>query len=431
MQLDLMGIKINTETKPEVLRHLEDRFKLGTKTFIVTPYSEFFYYRCVNYKFRQALDRADLAIPDGITVLWLAHFLALPLKSRRYYCKIFEAFGQLLWSCSQILLAPQKIRDKIPEKIPGSDFFWDLMALADQAGMKVFLLGGFGETPEIVANKIRGKFSKINIVGHSNSGPAENLVEQINASGAELLAVAYGPVKQEVWIADHIEQLNVKIAIGVGGTFDYIAGKKRQPPRFVRDSGLEWLYRLITQRRFKRIWIATYIFLRGALRHKVFMSMPFRQNVVGVILNSENKVFTGLSSRNKNKADRAGNLDESHWQLPQGGIDQGEDPDQSVFREIREETALTDLQIVGKIPNAYTYDWPHMIRPLWFNRLKFRGQSQSIYFLRYGGGDGGVKLDPHEFADFRWVPIRELENQIHPMRRQMLRLALAEINKYI
>lgn len=430
MQLDLMGININTERKAEVLAILAQRYAAGKKTFIATPYSEFFYYRCTHYDFRRALEQADLLIPDGISVLWLAYYLSLPLKARSFYLKIFEAFWQLIYTNFQILFAPAKIKSVIPEKISGSDFFWDLMNFAAQRKLKIFLLGGFGATPKIVADKIKIKYPGLQIAGFSNAGPEEaSTAAQINASGADLVAVAYGPVRQEVWIAKHRSELNAKIYIGVGGTFDYIAGVKMQPPRFVRKSGLEWLYRLVTQGRFRRIWIAVYVFLRGSLRYKVFYSMPFRQNVVGVIINRENKVFVGSSSRNKTSSERPGE-DTSHWMFPQGGIEPHENPDVAVFREMAEETGLTDLILLGSAKQRYSYIWPHMIRPLWSNRLKFKGQLQTIYFLRLKH-DQSVKLEAAEFEDYRWAEIENLKKIIHPIRREMLEIVLAEINQYI
>ncbi len=201
----------------------------------------------------------DFALADGISVPWLAYYLSLPMVAESYPGKVTEACWQAFATLSLILLNPRRIYSVIPEKIPGSDFFWDLVKVADEQHLSIFLLGGFGDTPEVVAKKILAKCPNVKIAGWSNEAPsAMGLVAKIDAASPDILMVAYGPVKQEMWIAQNLHQLNCTLAIGVGGTFDYVAGLKSQPPAWVRAVGFEWLYRLFTQpARAGRIWRAT------------------------------------------------------------------------------------------------------------------------------------------------------------------------------
>ncbi len=428
MKLELMGLGINTETPEQLLQILSERLRDNKKTFITTPYSEFYYYAASDWAFKKAVNAADISLADGISVIWLAHFLELPFKAQSYYGRVLEGFWQLAYTNLQLLFAPGKINGPIKQRIQGSVFFWDLAKFAKANNLKIFLLGGFGKTPAVVKNKLIARFPGIEIVGYSNSGPKDpGLVDQINRSGADLLFVAFGPVTQEKWIYNNLNSLQVKIAMGVGGTFDYVSGERSAPPPFMRRVGLEWLYRLITQpKRIIRIYRATVLFLLGSLRHKVFMSMPYRENAAGIIINKENKVF--IATRILENPSELQTRE--HWQFPQGGIDRGEDPDHAALREIREETGISNVTILGKASEHYSYIWNHFKRRLIGGR-GHRGQRQTIYYLRFTGSDSEIKLDQSELQEYKWISIEQLKDYIHPIRQDMLKIVLSDINKFI
>ncbi len=435
MNIELLGIKVNTEPKAVILQNLEQRIDSGQKTFIVTPYSEFFYRGFLDYWFKQILNKADISLPDSIAVLWLSYFLTIPFKARGYYSKIIETVWQAFYSLAFIVIYPAKIRKVIPAKISGADFFWDLIKIGNKKKLRVYLLGGFGNTPELVAKKILEKFPNVIVAGHSNAEDQEsNLVDQVNKAKTDILLVALGPVKQENWIAKNLDQLNVKVAIGLGGTFDYIAGKRIQPSGWVRRSGFEWLFRLLTQpSRAGRIWNATFGLVRGAIRAKVFISMPFRPNVVGVIINKQNQVLVVQRTMDpKLVADSSLNpAREEHWQFPQGGVDPNEEPQKAVLREMREELGLDSLQVLGKASKCNQYLWNHTIRPLLFNPFPYKGQSQEIYFLKYLGDNDALKLEEKELGEYKWIEISEIETTLHFFRRDLAKIVTSEIGKYL
>ncbi|MDB4940150.1 MAG: WecB/TagA/CpsF family glycosyl transferase, N-acetylglucosaminyldiphosphoundecaprenol [Candidatus Doudnabacteria bacterium] len=430
MNIELLGIKVNTEPKKQIIEQLQARIRSGQKSFIVTPYSEFFYRGFFDFDFKKILNKADFSLPDGIAVQWIAYYLSIPLKAKSFYGKVFEAIWQAKYSLAQILFEPAKLRMIIKEKISGADFFWDLCRIADQDQLSVFLLGGFGDTSNMVAKEIKKAYPNIKIAGISNSDPNDkSLVEKINNADADILMVAFGPQKQERWIIENLERLNVKIVIGLGGTFDYIAGRKIQPPKWIRAIGLEWLFRLITQpSRFKRIWQATFGLIRGTVRFKVYSSMPFRPNVVGVIINQQKQVFV---AKRLSWEDAGKSLREDHWQFPQGGIDLHEDPDKTIIREIGEEIHTKQVEILGRSEKTNTYFWNHTLRPLFFNRLKFKGQEQIIYYLKYTGADDDIILDQQEFCDYKWVAVADLPKIVHRYREGLIKIVMAEIGRYI
>ena len=435
MKIELLGIEISAEPKRQIIAELQERIKAGKKTFIVTPYSEFFYRGFFDLDFKKILNKADFAIPDGIAVQWVGYFLSIPLKAKNYYLKIFEATWQVIYTGSQIIFAPSKLRKVVKEKISGADFFWDLCEIASRDNLSIFLLGGFGNTAKQTAEKIQQRFPNIRIAGTSNSKPAdETLVEQVNSARADILMVAFGPVRQEKWIHENYDRLHVKVAIGLGGTFDYISGKKKSPPKWIRAIGLEWLFRLFTQPyRVKRIWNATFGLVRGAMRFKVFQSQPYRQNAVGVIINNKKEVFVAMREL-RHVSDTInfpeGAKPEEHWQFPQGGIDPNEDPDKAVLREVWEETGITSAKIIGKSKKHYSYLWNQTLRPLWLNPLKYKGQKQQIYYLKYAGEDSEIKIDHKEFDEYKWVPYQDLETVIHPLRKGLVDIVKEEIQEY-
>ena len=415
MKIDLMELRINADRRSKILWGIGKRLDAGKKTFIVTPYSEFFYYSARNYEFEQAVNSADFALPDGVSIPWMAYYLSLPLTLTSYAGKVIQAFWQAVRTLPLILFKPSRIYSIVPEKIPGSDFFWDLAALADKKHLKIFLLGGFGQTPKIVGEKILAKFPNAQICGYSNENPeSPGLVERVNAAHPDILMVAFGPVKQETWIAKNLSELNCKIAIGLGGTFDYVAGTKSQPPRWMRRVGIEWAYRLVTQpTRVKRIWNATALLILGTVREKVFRTMPLRENVCGVIINPRGEVFVATS--------RHADIDNSRtfWQFPQGGVDRGEMGEQAVLRELREETGSSSYVLLGRGKKVFWYHWRHFHRPLFFRSRGNRGQRQVVFFLLYTAPKDDFHLDNHELKRYLWVPMGGLLDLLGPVRHKM------------
>ncbi len=432
MSIEIFGIKINTEGKKELLRKIGQRVDSGQKTFIVTPYSEFFYRAFYDHEFKELLNGADFALPDGVAAQWLSYFLSIPLRAQKYYLKILESIFDVLWSGASIIFYPKRIRKLIPEKISGVDFFWDILALAEKKNLKTYFLGGFEETPELVAEKARQKFPQLQIAGFSNKFFHVGDLDKINQSGADLLFVAYGPVRQEKWIAEHLPELNIKLAIGLGGTFDYIAGKKIRAPKFIRALGLEWLFRLISQpKRFRRIWQGTYGIILGAIRQKVFMSMPYRLNAAGAIINNNGEIFVARRNAKIDGTDGVNYKNHAHWQFPQGGIEKHESPERGALREVFEETNMESLVILGVAKRHNYFFWNHPVRNLIANRLKYKGQDQAIVFLRYTGDNSDIKLDQRELVDFKWVPRDELIATVHPFRRKAAEIIYSEYPNFI
>ncbi|MCW8914851.1 MAG: RNA pyrophosphohydrolase [Magnetovibrio sp.] len=138
--------------------------------------------------------------------------------------------------------------------------------------------------------------------------------------------------------------------------------------------------------------------------------LPYRLGVGAVLLNTDGLVFVAQ------RIDTPG-----AWQLPQGGIDQDEDPDVAVMRELAEEIGTNDAEVIAKTEDWLAYDLPKDVRKkVWKGR--YRGQKQMWYAMRFKGEDRDINLEAHkhpEFSEWRWVEMKELPELIVPFKRDL------------
>ena len=144
------------------------------------------------------------------------------------------------------------------ERVPGSEFIFDICEIAAAASYKVFIYGAAEDVNKKAVDELKNRYPDLNIVGRANGFVKESdmldLIYRINASKAEILFLALGSPKQEIWYATYKNQLHhVRVVQGVGGTLDTIAGTVKRAPEIWCKLQLEWLYRLIMEpRRIKR-----------------------------------------------------------------------------------------------------------------------------------------------------------------------------------
>lgn len=191
---------------------------------VVTANPEMVMTALADAAFADVLQQADLVVADGIGLVWASRMLAVP----------------------------------VPERIAGIDLAEALLARAAEHGRRVFFLGAEPGVAEQAAAALSRRYAGLQIVGTHHgyfSGDEENdLVATIEQSDADLVLVAMGVPRQELWIARMRPRLPVRVWIGVGGAFDVFAGKVRRAPRWIQRLGLEWLYRICQEprRRLKR-----------------------------------------------------------------------------------------------------------------------------------------------------------------------------------
>jgi N-acetylglucosaminyldiphosphoundecaprenol N-acetyl-beta-D-mannosaminyltransferase len=197
-----------------------------------------------NEAFRQAYVSADLVVADGAPIVWLSRLASA---------------------------------EALPERVAGSDLFWEVARASSECGLRVFLLGGLPGSAPRAALAIAQRYPKARVIGtycpphvvFETSAEQENIRRIVRHAAPDVLLVALGAPKQEVWIAQNKDCLGVPVSIGVGGAFEMAAGMKQRAPGWIQRVGLEWLYRFAQEPRrlFRRYWLndAPYL-LRTAVR---------------------------------------------------------------------------------------------------------------------------------------------------------------------
>jgi len=149
--------------------------------------------------------------------------------------------------------------------------------------------------------------------------------------------------------------------------------------------------------------------------------LGYRPCVGIMVINAQGLVWIGRRADAPGDAEGRGR----RWQMPQGGIDKGEDPEAAALRELAEETGMRDVAILGETAQWLRYDLPaHLVGKAW--KGKYRGQEQKWYAVRFLGADSDIDItpdEPHriEFDAWRWVPLSELEDLIVPFKRAVYR----------
>lgn len=223
-----------------------------TKRQICTPNPEIILEAQKNSKYLKILNNSDLNVPDGIGIIWANKFLQNQSK--------LKSFKLLKWLSSLAVIPFSK--NKEFTRVAGVDLMQSICEKSSKEKLKIFLLGAAPGVAESVKRKLVKKYKGIKIVATHSGSPVESeekeIIKKVDKSNAEILFVAFGAPKQEIWIAKNIKKLkSVKVAMGVGGSFDFLSGMRKRAPRWMQKTGIEWLYRVAQQpTRLKRIFNA-------------------------------------------------------------------------------------------------------------------------------------------------------------------------------
>lgn len=215
--LYILGVRVDVVTFEDALERIAAFVRQGGPHQVVTVNPEFIMEAQRNLAFRETLNRAALAVPDGARILWAARRLGRPLV----------------------------------EQVAGVDLVERIAARAAQTGWRLFLLGAAPGVAERAAMVLQARYPGLTIAGTYAGSPApeeeESIIKRIRAAQADILFVAYGAPAQDLWLARNLARTGAAVGMGVGGSFDYIAGVVPRAPLWMRQHGLEWLYRLIRQ----------------------------------------------------------------------------------------------------------------------------------------------------------------------------------------
>ena len=268
MSVPILGVRIDNITMEEVVARIGEMIADGAKHYVVTPNPEFLVDAQGDEEFKKILNGADLSIPDGVGLLAAAKYLAFDFSAKPWFLRPIICFIYGLrigWA----VLFDRGFLEVISERVCGSDLVLRLAREAAHRRWTVFLLGAEDGVAEEVSRVLAANHPGLRVLGALSGSPVSQFDEKTrrsmkSLSGGEhigLLFVAYGHKKQEKWIARNLPYLNVSVAIGVGGAFDFISGEVPRAPQWLRVLGLEWFFRLVVQPwRWRRVFKAVVIF---------------------------------------------------------------------------------------------------------------------------------------------------------------------------
>jgi N-acetylglucosaminyldiphosphoundecaprenol N-acetyl-beta-D-mannosaminyltransferase len=267
---NILGVGITDATQKEILEYIIKNLEnFKKKLFIATPNPEFLVLANKNVDFKNVLNKSDLASPDGVGIMMAAKFAGKPLKERFTGVDLVESL------CKMVAEKPitvgflggrggvaEETAECLRKKYPGLKVAfvreeWPSDDLTRQP--RVSGDARLSDRGPVRSNPSRQGYSfaslRVRAVGNPSSSTTPNdqhfnnsTIQQFNNNNPiDILFVAFGAPKQEFWINDNLDKIPVKVAIGVGGAFDYISGKVPRAPGFIRGIGLEWLFRLIVQ----------------------------------------------------------------------------------------------------------------------------------------------------------------------------------------
>lgn len=216
-RVDLLRVRIDPIDLDSALLTVQSAIRSRRPHQFATVNVDFLKLAKHDLAFRRLLNTADLVVADGMPLVWAARLLGTP----------------------------------VPARITGTDLVLGCAALAAAGGHRIFLLGGAPSVADLAARALCKRFPGLCVCGTYAPpfGPfsAEEdarIVSRIRAAGPDVLFVAFGAPRQDVWIRAHMAELGVPVCVGIGGVLNFLAGTIRRAPLWMQRSGLEWLFRL-------------------------------------------------------------------------------------------------------------------------------------------------------------------------------------------
>ena len=213
-RIRILGVPVDALTQDEVVDWIAGSIRGSTPRQVATVNPEFVMRAQHDQAFAAVLEQADLCLPDGAGLLWAA----------------------------------RRLRLRLPARVTGVDLIQALAPRAAREGWRVFFLGAREGVALAAAAVVRAKNPGLVMAGAMAGSPEpasdEQVVAAVREARPDLLLVAYGAPAQDLWISRNLAKTGARVGIGVGGAFDFISGRSRRAPPWMRERGLEWLHRL-------------------------------------------------------------------------------------------------------------------------------------------------------------------------------------------
>lgn len=213
----ILDVNVHPYTMKEIILYLTKQVLNNNKTFVVTANAEIIMLCQNSLKYKSIVNSADIVLPDGAGTVWAGNFLGYNIK----------------------------------ERVAGFDLFLNLLKVSAEKNFKLYFLGASPGIAKNAKKELLKKHPELLVLGYHdgyfNEAEELKIIEEINNLNIDILFIALGAPKQELWINKYLERLNINLVIGIGGSFDVVVGKMQRAPKFMQNHSLEWLFRLYKQ----------------------------------------------------------------------------------------------------------------------------------------------------------------------------------------
>jgi N-acetylglucosaminyldiphosphoundecaprenol N-acetyl-beta-D-mannosaminyltransferase len=397
-KIEILGIKVSKVTKAEVLGKIKGYLTGTEQRLVVTPNPEIILEASRDEELFFILNKADLALPDGFGLK-----LAAWLEGERL------------------------------ERITGADISQELLAWSEKEAVPVgFIIWKKGlSSKEDLEKALRNKYPSLKFsIEAADRNPCFVPGKDFLATSPKIVFVALGCPWQEK-VAYHAlpKMPSVRVALGVGGTPDFITGRLKRAPGLFRGLGLEWLWRLIRQpKRIGRISNAVIAFPISLFKRKFLHPLFYRPNVSCLLYKKDGAKYKILLVERQGEPE--------HWQLPQGGTE-GEGLLKAGERELKEEIN-TDRFIAKRVfKDLYRYSFgtrPGETEAQAENRRRhtgYKGQKQGLFIAEFVGQDTDVRLNFWDHSAWKWVDSDKLVDEVHLIRRRAAGIFLKKFKEFV
>ncbi|MFA4941931.1 MAG: WecB/TagA/CpsF family glycosyltransferase [Patescibacteria group bacterium] len=389
--LNILGVNVSTLKKKEILEKIKMFLTDGKQHYIVTPNPEIVLEAQKDEELFYILNQADLSIPDGIGLKFAAWAMGKDLKRTtgvdlisyfRFHFSDFR-FAMVNWSGG---LSKKEDIKKVFREFKIKDFF----------------------------------------VKDVEREEKQNL-DDLAKFKPDILFCTFGAPYQEKFVYHNLKNLpSVKVAVGIGGAFDFLTEKIKRAPKIMRIIGLEWLWRLFKQpQRIKRIYQAVIVFPLKFIKWFFVNPFLYRSNVACILFKKAGDDYKILLAERRDEP--------GHWQLPQGGTD-GEDLMTAGSRELREEAGTDKFRPIASFKNLWKYRFAkNSTKSGTTSRSSFdyKGQKQGLFIAEFLGEDRDITINFWDHRSWKWVDVDSLAEEVYPARREATKVFLEKFRNHI
>ncbi len=400
-KISILGVNISVIDRAAALKRIGEYLRGSGQHFLVTPNPEIVLAANQDEELHHILNKADLSLMDGMGLK-----LAARLKG---------------------VSAP---------RVTGADLVPELLTLAEEKGLRVLVVNwrdGLSSAADIESS-LKGRYPRLDLAVQSVDRFGRDF-DPAAAGQAAVMLVTLGAPYQEKFIYHNLKKVpSLRLAAGIGGALDFLSGKVKRAPKFMRLLGLEWSWRLFQKpagsqgqavyRRYRRIWRAVFVFMWRFLVWQYVRPRMYRPNVACLIYRRNGERYQALVVRRAYSA-------EPHWQLPQGGTD-GEDPKDAGLREATEELGTDKFAVRAVYKDVWRYEFNGALGKHPVTRDSgYKGQKQSLAILEFLGDDAEIKLNYWDHDFWQWVDTDQLVATVHPVRQKSTQVFLDKFNQYL